>query len=240
MNKTLITTLAGIASGFIMGYSLATAISNKKWSKICEDRENDIIKQYQELENSEEKDTSIVQKMIDEKTQASKKTSAVLADISKVTVNTSNEAKQYDYSKIKVSKIPGEENPEESHLQEDEVVDEDGNIDLPDDTEQKEANENYKMNHKRFEVFKEEEWEQPNMREVDYDQVELIFFSHDGVLCEVDGEGEELDEHKYCGDLLNQYHFKTDDSECIYIRNNARNCDYRIMKETSKDEFFVN
>ena len=67
MNKTLITTLAGIASGFIMGYSLATAISNKKWSKICEDRENDLIKQYQELENSEEKDTSIVQKMIDEK-----------------------------------------------------------------------------------------------------------------------------------------------------------------------------
>lgn len=91
-----------------------------------------------------------------------------------------------------------------------------------------------KKNKDKIVPIQKDEWD-TDFPEVDYEKQDLYYFQGDNVL--TDDEGYELDIDEYMGPKPGQFGWYDNAEERIYIRNNPKETDYQVWKQscTSKE-----
>lgn len=86
-----------------------------------------------------------------------------------------------------------------------------------------------KRNKNKIDTITKEEWN-TNFPDVVYEREDLYYFTTDDVL--TDKDGNQVDEEEFIGLKPRHFGWMDNDEECIYIRNNPKETDYQVWKET--------
>lgn len=236
MNKVVIATLsfaAGLAAGLAIGYHVQVEQERelKAWNddlersskelekKVLEDAKREV--DPAEFEYPREDDDYDVEP--DDPDDLLSRGPAHIAKPSQPGVN---------YAKVQqIVKEQGYTTPEEIA----EVVDDPNNAETFEEREEREMlettlalNEYREKNKGKIVPIPRDKFESDFM-DVDYEKKDLYYFTTDDVL--TDEDGNHVNEEEFIGTRPRHFGWMSNDDECIYIRNNPKETDYKVWKE---------
>lgn len=206
-NKIVVATLcfaAGAGLGFAVGYSM-----NRKESEAKEQEAIEAMRRYSETSSEDE---------IEEKTETvpifkEKKESTGLKKSEASTENV-------DYSKMstKVTEETAHPSEDDDYFDENEV----------EEDEEEYVEEPKQDKPGKIELMMSDEWD-TDFPETDYEHADLYFFTEDETL--TDEDGKVLPEEEYIGTKPRQVGWMRSPDDVIYVRNHAKEMEYRVFKE---------
>lgn len=208
-NKIVVATLcfaAGAGLGFAVGYSM-----NRKESEAKEQEAIEAMRRYSETSSEEEIEEDTV------KTAPVFKENKSSASLKKPEASTEN----VDYSKMssKVTEETAHPSEDDDYFDEDEV-EEDEEGEYVEEPKQEKSG--------KIELMMSDEWD-TDFPETDYEHADLYFFTEDETL--TDEDGKVLPEEEYIGTKPRQVGWMRSPDDVIYVRNHAKEMEYRVFKE---------